>query len=148
MKNSSPPHRLLLPEDATPHITEPSAGDPLYVRCDSTGSWLPKQPIKALPVMLYHFRARLPVLCEPCNPYAGQLAEQIPPAKLARVLPLPVLLEKHEASYMQHPDLLEELTEKIEERLLAKEAHTRTASGTSLMAVVHRAEAGSQPIRA
>jgi hypothetical protein len=98
--------------------------------------------------MLYHFRTRLPMLCEPCNPHERHLAEQVLPAKLARVLPLPVLLEKYEASYMQHPDLLEELTEKIEERLLAEEAQILASSGASVMSISYRAEDLSQPIRA
>lgn len=44
MKSSSR-HQLLLPEGATPNITAPVAGDLLQVRCDQTGSWLPKQPV-------------------------------------------------------------------------------------------------------
>lgn len=98
--------------------------------------------------MIYHFRARLPMVCEPCNPHERHLAEQVLPAKLARVLPLPVLLEKYEASYLQHPDLLEELTEKIEERLLAEEARIQMSSGAATMSVVHRAEPITQPMRA
>lgn len=98
--------------------------------------------------MLYHFRTRLPVLRETCNPHERHLAEQVLPAKLARVLPLPVLLEKYESSYMQHPDLLEELTEKIEERLLAEEAAMLASTGGSGMSISHRAEELSQPIRA
>jgi hypothetical protein len=98
--------------------------------------------------MIFHFRARLPVVQEPCNPHERQLAELVLPSKLARVLPLPVLLEKYEAGYMQHPDLLEELTEKIEERLQLEEARIRALVGNSLMVVSFRADDTHFPARA
>lgn len=108
----------------------------------------PKTCFKPYRLMLYHIRTRLPVLYEPCNPHERHLAEQVLPTKLARVLPLPVLLEKYEAGYMQHPDLLEELTEKIEERLQLEEARIQASSGAGLMTVSYRAVKFTQPIRA
>jgi hypothetical protein len=39
------PHRLLLPDGATPHITDLSPGDQLQVHCERTQTWLPQQPI-------------------------------------------------------------------------------------------------------
>jgi len=44
MKRSSK-LRLLLPEGATAALAEPSAGDELQLRCERTGTYLPRQPI-------------------------------------------------------------------------------------------------------
>ncbi len=89
--------------------------------------------------MLLHYRNRIPKNLEPCNPIERMLAEQVLPAKLAQTLPLPVLMEQYEKGYMQHPDLLEELTETVEARLTIEEQRAK-AAGSALMFVSHRAE--------
>ncbi|KUG06908.1 hypothetical protein [Solirubrum puertoriconensis] len=45
MKKSQSARRLLLPEGPTTTLSQPSLGDQLAVRCDSTGLLLPAQPL-------------------------------------------------------------------------------------------------------